>query len=508
MKNIGIIDLGSNSVRLMIVGVADDGSYKLLDEAKESVRLSEHMGAEATLKPAAIERTIAALRLFQHLCRAYGVTETIAVATAAVRQATNQGQFLQQVYEATGLRVRVFSGMEEAQAVHIGVANTLDAPNGLIVDIGGGSTEIILMQDRQLIQAISLPYGAVNLTETVLEGHKLSDEQIRKLEDFLRSQFAAIPWLTGITAPVLIGIGGTIRNLSKIDRKRKKYSLSIMHNYRMKCKDASEIYRQLRGQNLEQRKKTPGLSRDRADIIVAGSAIVHILSEMTQAKEMIVSGSGLRDGLWYQHLLRHQAVPLVDNVLQHSVNNILRYYHMETGHSCHVAHLTLSMFDQLQPLHGLGSNERKVLEVASLLHDVGIQVNYYEHYKHSFYLIANSRINGLTHREIIMAAFVAAAHTKPLVPSPTAYRDILSEEDWKTLRKLSIILRIAESLDRSEAAVIQDLRCHQHVGAVHLIAITSVPAELEVFDACKVASDFKKVFDHNLIISAQPPGIS
>ncbi|ABZ82852.1 exopolyphosphatase, putative [Heliomicrobium modesticaldum Ice1] len=507
MEKIGIIDLGSNSVRLMIVGIAPDGSYKLIDEAKESVRLSEHMGPEATLKPIAIERTIEALRLFQHLCRAHGITRTDCVATAAVRQAVNQKEFLQQVKTATGLDFRVLTGWEEAQAAYNGVINTIDIDRGVIVDIGGGSTEVIRIEDRRMVQAISLPFGAVTLTENRIDSargpNKPSEEQLKALESFLADQFAAIDWLKDMESPTIVGLGGTVRNLSKIDRKRKKYSLDITHNYRMTPKDVHEIYRSVKTVNLEQRKKIPGLSKDRADIIVAGLAIISALINTARGAQLVVSGSGLRDGLFYQYLLREQPIPVVDDVVRHCVNNLMRYYSLERDHSRHVAALTLSMFDQLTALHEMGPFERRILEVASLLHDIGIHVNYYDHHKHSFYLITSTRLNGLTHREILMAAFVAMAHTKTFSGNLLPYKDILSDDDGRTIRKLGVILRIAEALERSEAGVVSAVRLHHHVENVHLVAHTRHSADLEICDAYKVAPDFKKVFGRNLLVSAQ-----
>ncbi|MBM7867862.1 HD domain-containing protein [Heliobacterium gestii] len=510
MEKVGIMDLGSNSVRLMIVGIAPDGSYKLIDEAKEGVRLSEHMGPEATLKPIAVERTIEALRLFQHLCQAQGITRTVCVATAAVRQASNQREFLEQVKQATGFDFRVLSGREEAEAAYNGVINTIDIDRGIIVDIGGGSTEVIRIENRRMVQSISLPFGAVTLTENRLDSargaNRPGDEQVKNLENYLAEQFAAIEWLKDMASPTIVGLGGTVRNLSKIDRKRKKYSLDITHNYRMAPKDVHEIYRSVKTVSLEQRKKIAGLSKDRADIIVAGLAIVSSLISAAQGGELVVSGSGLRDGLFYQYLLREQPKPIVDDVVRHSVNNLMRYYRLERGHSCHVASLTLSMFDQLKALHEMGPFERRILEVASLLHDVGIQVNYYDHHKHSFYLITSTRLNGLTHREILMAAFVAMAHTKSFSGNLLSYKDILSDEDGRTIRKLGVLLRIAEALERSEAGVVSEVRMHQHVENVHLIARTRDSADLEICDAYKVAPDFKKVFNRNLLVSAQAGG--
>lgn len=502
-EKIGVIDLGSNSVRLMLMRIYPNGSFKLIDEIKEGVRLSQGMEQDGCLQLSAMQRTIDTIRLFTKLCRSNGIERVIAVATAAVRAAANQAEFLAQLYQQTGIQFRVLSGEEEAYYVYQGVVNSLETKSGIIVDIGGGSTEIIKIKERQLIHSTSLPFGAVNMTEKFLSKDKNSPGQLEKMESFLRETFNKIPWLREEKNVGIMGIGGTIRNLAKIDRRRKNYPLEITHNYRLAAQDLHGIYEDTKTMNLEQRKKVPGLSKDRADIIIAGFAIINGISQFIKAKELIVSGNGLREGIFYNYLLGKRDMVMVENVLAHSIENFMRFYDIREHHANHVCKLVLNMFDQLQDLHDLGEEERKLLWVSSLIHDCGIAINYYNHSRHTFYLLTNSRINGLSHRELVMCAFICVLHSQEDIKKKylTQYRDLLAEDDYEKIYKLGVLLRICTGLDRSTTGIVEDLCCYLGNDYVEVKTVASSNADLEICQANRSADLFKKIYSRNLIIS-------
>jgi len=502
-EKIGVIDLGSNSVRLMLMRIYPNGSFKLIDEIKEGVRLSEGMSKDGLLQPKAIHRTIEIIRLFTKLCKTNEIEKIIAVATAAVRAAANQQEFLEQLYHETGISFQVLSGEEEAYYVYQGVVNSLETEDGIIVDIGGGSTEIIKIKDRQLIHSISLPFGAVNLTEKFLSKDKNNSSQLEKMECFLQDTLNKIPWLAKEKNIQLIGLGGTIRNLAKIDRRRKNYPLEITHNYRLWGEELSEIYQQVKGMSLEQRKKVPGLSRDRADIIIAGFAIINSISQFTKVREIVVSGNGLREGIFYNYLLSKRDAVMVDDVLTHSIENFMRFYGIREHHANHVCKLLMSMFDQLQDLHSLGPEERKILWVSSLIHDCGIAINYYNHSRHTFYLLTNSRLNGLSHRELVMCAFICVLHSQDDLKKKclAQYKDLLAEEDYERIYKLGVLLRICTGLDRSTTGIVEGVECHIGDNCLEIKTIASSNADLEICQANRSAALFKKIYHKNLIIS-------
>ncbi|CCO09050.1 Ppx/GppA phosphatase family protein [Desulforamulus hydrothermalis] len=495
MPNLGIIDLGSNSIRLILMKIDENGSYKLLDEIKETARIGENMGPERVIKGPAVERAVQTIKLLQKFCRANRADNVHGVATAAIRYAVNGGEVLETIMKETGVYFRILSDEEEARYEYLGVVNSMEFKDALLVDIGGGSTELILCRDKKILHWASLPFGAVNLTENYLSGVVPQPAEIRRLEDFLKNQFTAIPWLESARGWEVIGIGGTVRNLGRIDRKRTRYSLNLLHNYRLHAERVKEIYQYLQTTTVEERKAVPGLSKERADIILAGVAAIAKLLDCTGAPGIRVSGEGLREGIFYEYLFRDWPQPVVENVTEHSVQNFMDLYQVRRYHAEHVAKLSLSLFDQLQPLHGYGLWERKILRIAALLHDVGNVVSYYNHHKHTMYVLLNARLNGLSHRELVLVALVAACHDKmDLKFKLQQHADVLFPQDGNLVRRLGVLLRMAENLDRTEAGVVQDVVCTIKENEVQIDCIALENADLEIRELYKKVTNFNKVF--------------
>ncbi|GAB6182226.1 Ppx/GppA phosphatase family protein [Desulfotomaculum defluvii] len=494
-RNIGIIDLGTNSIRLILMKIDNSCSYKLLDEIKETPRIGENMGPERIIKGPAMEKAIQTIRLFQRFCRANQVDSIYGVATAAIRNAVNGNEVLETIMRETGVSFRILSEQEETHYVYLGVVNSLEFNDALIVDIGGGSTELIFCRDRRLVHWTSIAWGAVNLTETYLSTPVPSPDQILNLEKQLKEQLTAVPWLDSARGLEVIGVGGTFRNLGRMDRKRTRYSLNLIHNYRIHSERVKELYQQLQSIPVEERKRIPGLSKERADIIVGGMSIISKLIEHMGAPGVRISGSGLREGVFYDYLFREWPEPIVENVTEHSVQNFMDLFQVRRSHAEHVAKLSLSLFDQLKPLHGYGLWERKILRIAALLHDVGNIVSYYNHHKHTMYALLNTRINGLSHRELVLVALIAACHGRiDLKFKLQQHSDVLFPQDGNLVRRLGVLVRMAENLDRSEAGVIDDVLCTIKEKEVHIECVTRENPDLEIRELYKKVTNFNKVF--------------
>lgn len=504
-KKIGIIDLGSNSVRLVIYEIRSNGTYKLIDDISDTIRLSEKMVEGKYLNDIAMRRAVKTIRLFKKLCQAYRIPprNIIAVATEAVRKAENRDVFLSLLSRTAGVDFQVLSGEMEARFVYHAVIRSIDLKDGLVVDIGGGSTEIIHVKEGKLNEAISIPIGAVVATEQFLGNGGTPQEKAAKLEKHLAAKLKKLKWLTGAQCPVIVGLGGTLRNLARIHKKKTGYPVELTHNYRMEIREFEEIYDELKLMDLEDRKRVKGLSPKRADIIVGGLAILKALAGITPARQLVISGDGLREGILQDFLQKQQSSASSPDVLDSSIRNCMAIYDVRRKHAEHVCKLALSLFDQLEPLHRLGENERKLLQTAAMLHDIGIAINYYGHYAHSFYMILNTRLNGLTHREIVLTAAIAASHGKDKLKEDweTQYSSILLASDMASYQKLSLILRIAEGLDRSETGIVKAVRCLIGGEAVHLETICKEDGELEISVAGENGDSFRKVFQKQLLIT-------
>ena len=498
MQKIGVIDIGSNSIRLIIVEVGEY-TYKLVDELKDSVRLGADVEEGQSLSQDKIEETIKTLRMFRSLCDSMRVTTIIAVATAAVRKASNGEEFVKQVKEETGLDIQILSGTEEAFFAYTGVVSSVEIDNALIMDIGGGSTELILVNDKELVESVSLPFGSISLTQKFNLAEDMSEVQAKELREFLLESFRGIPWLKKGTFTQIVGVGGTFRNFGKIDRCIKKYPLNIAHSYNMTNTDIYNIYELVRGKNLLQRKKIEGLSKDRADIFPGAAATIATIVEYTGATEAIISGSGIREGLIYDYITQHYQP--IEDILEFSLHNLMNRFNLNKRHARQVFQLTKSLYEQLHELHNIDGNFEKIIKTATLLHDCGVQLRYYNHHEHSFYIILNSVVNGLTHRELLLSAYIAANHRKDQFEIDwMKYEALIDKNDLEIAREIMVLLKIAENLDRSKTNLVRQIRCQITDDEVIMQIFANVNADLEIFHASLVAKQFKKVYGKKLRI--------
>ncbi|MDR3562153.1 MAG: Ppx/GppA phosphatase family protein [Negativicutes bacterium] len=496
-ERIAIIDLGSNSARLIVMHIYVNGAYNLVYHQKETVRLGEGVYGKGVLRPEAMLRAVETMELFSHMCQLIKVDKILAVATAAVRNTKNGPDLLTQIEEQTGIAVQVVSGREEARLGYLGVVNTTDVADAVLFDLGGGSTELMLINNRKLQKAVSLPFGAVNLTEMFGTQDKIGEAKLAELSGFIMHHLNKVPWLVNLSLPI-IGVGGTARNVAKMDQKRKNYPFNKVHNYRLGDLSFNDLWRALVASDLRQRQKFPGLSSERGDIIVAGTTLIKGLFDVSRGNRLIVSGCGVREGLFWQYYLSHTGQPeIVADPLLHSTENMLLFYKGDVAHASHVATLAEAMFDGWQALHEFDERDKTLLRVASLLHDIGITINYYDHSRHSAYLVENARLFGLTHREQMMAAVVAGWHHGPSGKflRNKLYSEFLDETDWQKARKLALLLALAESLDTTQTQAVRKVAANHRPEAACLdITINSLEGSIELQEVSKHGKWFKKEF--------------
>lgn len=496
MEKIAIIDLGSNTARLVIVDLFADGHFMVVDELKESVRLGQDMDRDGFLKPQRVAETIKTLKMFKRLCDASKVDRIIAVATAAVRRSKNQRSFLDEIQATCNIRIRVLSEEEEATLVYRGVINSMDVPKGIVLEIGGGSTKIIHYNRRNMLACASLPFGAVTLTDLFADGCT-PEEAAAHIEEFFTEQLKKIEWLKDVDEEThMIGVGGSFRNLFKINKLVRKYPMDTVHNYEMAVSDFTEIYDKVKVLAVEQRKKIKGLSPTRADIMPAAMAIIQSFVRFMKFDRFLIGGCGLREGIMVNQALPITEEKPISDVLNYSLETLVLYYGCNPSHVEHVVHLSIQLFKQLRVLHKFPRQYLKVLKIAASLHDCGGHLKYYNHAKHSRYLILNSAIHGATHREIVLAAFVAGCHNGEDVDMSEwqKYKSLVTEEDFDAIKKLGVLLRIAESLDRSMSGVVSGVNCDVLGDAVILKTELQGEAALELTDAARAGTEFKKFY--------------
>ncbi len=502
MQNrIGIIDLGSNTTRLIVMAYQPNCCFKLIDEVSEVVRLAEGVGEARKLQPQPMRRAVEALRLFHTFCRSTGVDQIIAVATSALREASNQHEFLHLLRQTTDLDLRILSTEHEAYYAYLGAINSLPFSDGFVLDTGGGSTQVTAVRNRTFSHSFSQQAGVVRFTERYVRSDPISKKDFRMLEQGAIEAFAQLDWLEATPGQHLVGLGGTVRNLARMDQKRRRYPLDRTHGYVLTRAALDELVDILRNSTQREREAMPGLNRDRADVILAGAVIVRQLMHQGNFSEMLVSGQGLREGLFYAHFLANQPELLIDDVRGFSVLNLAQIYNYEAHHVDKVRSLSLALFDQLQPLHGYGAWERELLGYAALIHDIGVQVGYYDHHKHSAYLVFNAGLQGFNHREIVLLAMLVRNHRKGEADT-SEYSAILAPDDPERLARLSALLRIAEYLERSKSQAVDNLRVEIGADTVRVQIQAVGDVTVEIWDANRRTGLFKKAFGRNIEIAA------
>ncbi|BAU26963.1 Ppx/GppA phosphatase [Aneurinibacillus soli] len=497
-----VIDMGSNSVRIVMYYEEEDGAFYEIDNMKQTIRLSSYVDAEQCITEQGIREVLAVLRQFRQLCSARAVSRVIGVATATVRRAKNRTEFLTRIYQETGFRFRVLSGEEEAYYGYLAVANTTPVTNAFTIDIGGASTEIVNVKDRKLINSYSFPFGAVTLTREFFRGSIPGKVEMKEMIEYVRAELVRHDWLMNSSHP-LVGMGGTARNLSKIHQMMIRYPFPSLHYYPMRKYEVDSVFHLLLDQAPERMQSVQGLSKERADIILAGVLLIKTVMEHIGTTEFVTSNKGLRDGVHLESYLKRVQKPLLEDVVQHGVNVFMNNYKVNRTHARHVRELALSLFEGVKKLelHSYGAPESKLLDVAAQLYDIGRSINLRESHRHTFYLMIHVLLPGLTHRERILAALIASYKgTKRLQELAAPYESLLSEADMQMADTLGVLLTMARALDRTESGQVKAVRVQRIRDEIVLLCEGGSRPELELQAIEEYRKKFRKQFRLPLVI--------
>lgn len=501
MKRLGIIDLGSNSVRLIIMHVDGTNAHHQVENIKETVRLSSGLDPEGRLNTEAFQYAADTISLFVRFCQARNVDRILAVATAAVRNAPNGQELIEYIYDKTGIKIQVLTGEEEAYLGYVGLVNSTPFTDGLMADFGGGSLKLCAFEGRVNQATMIYEFGVVTIAERFNLKDKPAPSDLKAMEEFLEKQFERVGRING--QRLLIGIGGTFRSLARIYRRRRHYLPDITDGIEIPAEDVREIYAMLSQMSHAERLEVPGLEPARADLIVAGTGIILKLMEAIQAEKVVVSTASIRDGIFYKYLLPRD--PILFNVLSHHMENLIRYHRSDENHLRRVSNLAVTLFDQLQPIHKMGSFARRLLLIAGLLHEIGQVISVESLEKHTLYMLLHTPFIGLTQRERVMTAFLAACHDEIYLPDFDEYveRGPLLPEDKDIIIKLSPLLQITHSLDRSHTGVVMQVLTEIKDGVCEISVVSKANADLEIKDARRRAKAFKDIYGYDLVIKPQ-----
>jgi exopolyphosphatase/guanosine-5'-triphosphate,3'-diphosphate pyrophosphatase len=507
-SSVGLLDLGSNSIRLLVFRVNPNKSYTVLTRHKQMIRLGEGSFSSRRLSDEAMERAFDAIRNMAEICRGYNVGDIVAYATAAVRDARNGADFVSKAASKCGIRFVVISGMEEARLIHIGVSSGLSFSyeKCVFIDIGGGSTELMVGdKSRKCLYMDSLKLGSVRVSNAFTgasgEG-PVSLSLYEKIRNHVRNNsFRSASSARALQPDAMVGSSGTIQNLAEIASRVAKNAQTdgeLPESLEIGALEA--LAKKLCSLTLHERKKLPAINPSRADIIVAGAAILHTIMDEIGMTSIKISARGLLDGMLQDYLERGR-LGYLDNSMttrEQSVLQLARSCNFNETHSRHVALLACGIFDASREigLHGYGPRERELLGYAALLHDIGLFLSFDEHHTHSRYMIINSELLGFDQREIAVMANAAYFHRKWTENKNRADEMFkqLSRDDRRTALVLGLFIRMGEGLDRSQQQTVKSARLEGMKHGVILRLSLSRPSPMELYSIEKAASQFKKTF--------------
>ncbi len=511
-SRLAVVDLGSNSFRLVVFGVhaaAPDslGSWwKRIDEIYEPVRIGAGVDESGALGEEGIARAIAAIEVFAHFCEASGLSgdEIDAVATSAIREATNSEQFLERARQSTGLEVRVLSREQEARAGYLAAINSTDLRDGVVLDLGGGSMQLGEVEGRDAKTLDSWRLGAVRMTERFLPGDEPpSAKQLGRLREHVARKLESAEWLP-LCGRRIVGVGGTMRNLAAAAQRALDLPSFGVQGFEIERSALDDLIEQLAALAPAERRRVPGIKPARGDIVLAGAIVIQSVLEAGGFDAIEATEAGLREGVFFQRVLADRRPPLLGDVRRASVVNLAAQYDATPAHTRHVASLALGLFDELAEagMHEGDAHERELLEAAALLHDIGVAVDYDDHHKHSRYLVLNAGLPGFTPREVALVGQAVRYHRKGN-PELGPFEPLMHKGDEQLLTRCSVLLRLAEDLERSRD---QDVR-EAHIaieddGSVRLDLVTGGAARVARWAASREVDLFERAFGRRLEVPA------
>ena len=513
MMRIAAIDVGSNSIHMIVAEARPDGHFIVLDRAKEMVRLGEKSLTTGRLQKPAMDRGLRALKTFQSIAARHGVTRIRAVATSAVRETGNGGEFIQRIFDELGLRVRVISGLEEARLIHLGVAQVedLDGSPTLLLDIGGGSVEIVLAEKGRPPESHSLKLGVSRLTETFLPGDPPRAKDVAKLEKYLRAELEpALAMAARRKVKRVIGTSGTLLTLISMAAHRLGvHPGAQLHGLAVPAEAVSRLRRSLVRADREARLAMRGIDPKRVDLIASGAILTDVVLRRVKATRIQACSWALREGLLQDFIAKHakgiEESARITDVRRRSVFRLMRRFGSPQVHSEQVARLSLRLFDQLRGRLGLRAEVRGWLESAALLHDVGHLIEHEEHHRHSYYLIVNSELYGFRRDEIEAIGQIALHHHRKGIPKPgEAGGEPLPQDVWRQVKAAAALLRLAEGLDRSHYGAVLDVKVRGRGRRVNVDLVTrDTDGALDVWEARRRTDLLEKLLGAEVTLTVQ-----
>lgn len=505
MENLrAIIDIGSNSIRLVVYSYSYEKGLEEHHNIKTVARLSGYLNDQNEMQSEGINRLIETLQNFQAVLDDLRIKQPMIAATAAIRQASNQQHILERVFQETGLTIDVLTAKQEAYYGYLAVVLTTNIRDAITVDMGGGSTEVTLYKDKQLVESYSFPFGVITLKNKFVSGDVPTLQERKAIKSFVQDQFAEQSWIQGTRLPV-ISIGGSARNIVQIDQNRKNYPLSGTHQYEMSLEDLRSIDYLMKKISFAERKKIDGLSSDRADVIDGAIITFETLLEQTDSNVFMHSRKGLREGIIIEQLEENnEHTFFLDEVASSAIRHLHGKFAIDGADY-------VELIDTFQKLHTQfaesgwiqeWSDDPEMLTYAYQLFHFGKQVDIESASQHTFYLLTNSTLDGFTNKQKLKLALLSSYKNKQTFQQfIQPYQGILTMQEIEECREAGALLRFVHSLQTGKHSSIIDASMESRGEDIQLTLYTRGSYVLEAYQASKMKKHIEKLINRNVMLA-------
>lgn len=502
-EKIALVEISPHSAKLVLAWAATNGtSYEVFDEYVEPLHIYADIERDGVIKPNQIAECRETIRMYRKLCDSLKICKSIAYATHTIRSAKNHYGFLDEMELASGFKFHLLSDDEEVNAIYSGVVNSVDVAKGVIIDIEQEQTRLIAYARRTILGQVTIQFGANTLKKLFMEGESNFEKQCDIIEEFIKNQWEAQSWVKDIEVEDLqfVGVGEFFLSMGKISRKGRKYPLDLAHNYVMHLNDIENVYKAIKGLKIDKDARIKGVSQTSAGSIASGLAMIHGAVKYFNIERLVISASDISTGVLFNHCVPITTEKPIQDLLGYSLLTNQKYYQPNQSNGQHIFELATLLFKQLRVMHRLPRYFIKPLKIACFMYNSGARIRFQPTRKDALHIILNSQIYGASHRDLIVAAFIAQSQYSEefALNEWVKFKDIVDDEDFQAVKRLSVIVRIAASLDCAEQGNVTDIICDVLGDSVIMKTVTNTDISFELKITSEAGADFKKVFGKTL----------
>lgn len=498
MERNAYIEINSYTAKLIIAEVQKNSFFNVVARRVVPIELGKDFDKDRFLKRAQIDYAIEVLKQFKKMCNMYEVNKSIAIATFLnEKKPKNLNSFIDEVYTKCGFKIDYYEETSQDNALFASSLNTIEGNKAFVCLMDYDSIRFVQYNRRGVVNHIVFPFGPLSVLNDFPAEQFEGSSRLEAIESYIDTELSRIEFVEDVKALKFIGVGKLFEDLSKMVRKYKKYPFERSHNYVMDRESMDYIYNQLSPMGIDSNKKIKGLEDCRLDVFLIAQIIMQKIFNLFETEKVYVSKNGVLEGYILTEIIEtNQDAPLLDMLTFGVDGCLMNMNEIRKVHSKQVAKLAVIIFKELKVVHKLPKGYLKILKAAAFLHDLGYAVNYFKHSAHSYYMITNNDVLGLTHREQILAGFVASLHhgEELNIPEWIKYSSILEEEDAAAVKKLGILLNMAESFDVSMCSVITDIHCDILGDSVIFKTENELDKSYELDEASNISKQFEHLF--------------